>query len=170
MFTPFSRFLILILCIALSITGALLGIWPLLIVSTFISLFILWGYYTAGTVNLALAKMRKNEFEAASKLLDQIKNPDKLNKKNKANFYFIRGMIAHETDQFEDSKMCIKIALEIGMKQESDRAMALLAMTDMEMVSKNPSTAREYFMKIKNLKVSPGLMQPIRQMQEWLNI
>lgn len=170
MFTPFSRFLILILCVALSITGAILGVWPLLIVSSIVSLIILWGYYNVGTVSLALGKMRKNEFEEAEKLLDQIKNPDKLNKKNKANFYFIRGMIAHELDQFEESRTCIKQALDIGMKQESDRAMALLAMTDMEMVAKNTSAARQYFLQIKNLKVSPGLMQPIRQMQEWLNV
>lgn len=170
MFTPFSRFLILILCVGLSITGALLEIWSLLVGSTLISLFILWGYYNAGTVKLALGKMRKDAFEEADKLLDLIKNPDKLNKKNKAYFYFIRGMIAHENSKMEDAKTCIKEALDIGMKQESDRAMALLAMADIEMVDKNPTSARYYFVQIKNLKVSPSLMPPIRQMQEWLNV
>lgn len=170
MFTSFSRFLILIFCIILSVIGSIFGIWPLLIVSTIVSLVILWGYYNVGTVNLALAKMRRNEFEDAGKLLDEIKNPDRLNKKNKANYYFIRGMIAHEDNQFEDARMCIKLALETGMKQESDRAMALLAMTDMEMMEKKPVAAREYFLQLRNLKVSPGLMQPIRQMQEWLDV
>jgi len=170
MFTPFSRFLILILCVALSVTGAIFGIWTLLIISTLISLFILWGYYNVGTVYLALGKMRKNEFEQAEKLLEQIKNPDRLNKNYKSYFYFIRGIIAHEMDRFDEASTCLKEALRIGMKRESDRAMTLLALTDMEMVQKNETAARNYFLQIKNLKVSPSLMQPIRKMQEWLDV
>lgn len=170
MFTPFSRLLILILCVLLSVIGASFGIWTLLIFSTLISLVILWGYYNVGTVSLALAKMRKNDFKEAQKLLDQIKNENRLNTNNKANFFFIRGMIAHEEERFEESRTCLKEALAIGIKKESDKAMALLAMADLEMVEKNPDGARHYFLQIRNLKVNPSLMPPIRKMQEWLNI
>lgn len=170
MFTPFSRFLILILCVILSAIGAYLGIWTFLILSTFISLFILYGYYNVGTVFLALGKMRKNDFVKAATLLDQIKNPDRLNKNYRSYFYFIRGIIAHEEDQFLDSKTCLLEALSIGIKKESDRAMALLALTDMEMVNKNESQARNYFVQIKNLKVQQALMPHIRKMQEWLKV
>lgn len=170
MFTPFARLSLLVLCIILSTLGAIYNIWPLLIISTLFSILILWGYYRNGTVYLALNKTRKNQFEKATSLLDQIKNPDRLNKSNRSYYYFIRGIIAHEENQFEASKVCLQESLSIGIKNESDRAMALLALADMELVEKKTDAAKVYFLQLKNLKVNKALMPSIRKMQEWLGV
>jgi hypothetical protein len=170
MFTPFSRLLLLLLCVALSLLGAYLSLWPLLVFSTLCSIALLWGYYKIGTVPLALIKTRKNEFDKAEKILDLIQNPDRLNKKYKAYYYFIRGFIARERDQFEESKTCLDEVLAIGMKTETDRAMTLLALADMELLHQKEDSARVYFMQLKNLKVNASLMPSIRKMQEFLKV
>lgn len=170
MFTPFARLSLLVLCIILSTLGAIYNIWPLLIISTLFSILILWGYYRNGTVYLALNQTRKNQFEKATSLLDQIKNPDRLNKSNRSYYYFIRGIISHEENQFEASKVCLLESLSIGIKNESDRAMALLALADMELVEKKKDAAKVYFLQLKNLKVNKALMPSIRKMQEWLGV
>lgn len=170
MFTPLSRLLLLLLCVGISLLGAYLGLWPLLIFSTLCSIALLWGYYKIGTVPLALIKIRKNEFDKSEKILDLIQNPDRLNKKYKSYYYFIRGFIARERDQFTESKTCLDETLSIGMKRETDRAMTLLALADMELVNQNEASARNYFVQIKNLKVNASLMPSIRKMQEYLNV
>jgi len=170
MFSPFSRLLLLLLCVVLSLLGAYFSLWPLLIFSTLCSIALLWGYYKIGTVPLALIKARKNEFDKAEKVLDLIQNPDRLSKKYKAYYYFIRGFIARERDQFKESKTCLDEVLAIGMKMESDRAMTLLALADMELIDRHEERARAYFIQIKNLKVNASLMPSIRKMQEFLNV
>lgn len=170
MFSPLVRFILLILCAILSFIGAWLGVWPIFIITFSASFAVLWGYYKVGTVPLALARMRKDEFKETEKLIDQIQKPKYLNKRNKAYYYFISGMLTRENNQFNDSKQFLKQAIDSNKLKEPDKAMALLALSDMALVQKNKNVARDYFLQIKGMKVHPATMEAIRKMQEWLQV
>lgn len=170
MFSSLVRFILLIVCALVSILGAYLGFWPIFVITFVASFALLWGYYKAGTVPLALARLRKSEYKETEKLIDQIQRPQYLSKRNKAYFYFINGMLTRENDQFQESKPFLKQAIESGKLKEPDKAMALLALADMELVQKHQSAARDYFLQMKGMKVHPAMMDAIRKMQEWLEI
>lgn len=168
MFTPFSRLLLLLLLAIASVLAAVLGIWSLLICSTVLSFLLLWGYYRYATVRLALSRIRKEDYKEAERIIDYTTKPQSLNKGQKAYYFFVKGLIAREKDQYEEAYMMLEEALTTGIKQESDRAMAILALTDMALIQKHRNDAKEYFSKIKDLKVDPKLMPAIRKMQQWL--
>ncbi len=170
MFTPLSRFILLLLCAIASIIGAFFQIWTILILSTIFSLMLLIGYFKSSTVSLAYGRLKRNKFEEANTLLDHVKIPDRLTSRNRTNYYFIKGMIARENDSFTEAKQFLDQALALGIKNENDRAMTLLALADMELINKNEEQAKTYFMQIKNLKVAPSLMPTIRKMQSWLAV
>lgn len=170
MFTPVSRLILLLLCALLSIAGAYFGIWPILIFTLIASVGLLWGYYKKGSVLLALSRLRKNEFAEAEKMLDYIQRPELLSKTGKASYYFVSGFLAREKDMFREAKPFLQHALEIGLKDENDRAMTLLALADMELMFKQEEAARTYFLQMKGLKVHKSLMPEIRKMQEWLDV
>lgn len=170
MFSSSVRFILLILCALLSAVGAWMGFWPVFIFTFAASFALLWGYYKAGTVPLALARLRKNEYKAVEKLIDQIQKPDLLTKKNKAYYYFINGMLTREEDRFQEAKPFFERAIEIDALKEPDKAMALLALADMELVQKHKASAKEYFLQMKGMKVHPTMMDAVRKMQEWLEI
>jgi hypothetical protein len=170
MFTPLSRLILLLLCALLSLAGAYFGIWPVLIFTFIASVGLLWGYYKAGSVLLSLSRFRKNEFPEAEKMLDYIQRPELLSKANQANYYFISGFLAREKDMFREAKPFLQRALEIGLKNQNDRAMTLLALADMELMTKQEAEAKKYFLQMKGLKVHKSLMPEIRKMQEWLDV
>lgn len=160
----------MIICALLSVLGAWLNFWPIFILTFAGSVALVWGYYKTGTVPLALARLRKNEFKEAEKLIDQILKPNLLSAKNKAYYYFINGLLTREKDQFNESKPFLEQAIQIGRLKEPDKAMALLALSDMELVLKHKSTAREYFLQLRGMKVHPSMMESVRKMQEWLDV
>lgn len=119
---------------------------------------------------LALRQLKREDYKEAERIIDMNSQPDRLDKKDRAYYLFVKGFVAREKDQFEESKIFLEEALQGGIKNQSDIAMAILALTDMEMVKNNRKTAKAYFLQIKDLKVSKELMPSIRKMQEWLGI
>lgn len=170
MFTPFSRVLLLLLCAALSVVAAVFGLYSLLIITSIASFILLWGYFRKGSVQLALRRLRHEEYKEAEEVLEQTRQPERLEKQQKAYYLFVKGFIAREKDQYEEAKILLEESLNEGIRNQNDIAMALLALTDMEMVKNNKRRAREYFLQMKDLKVKPALMPSIRKMQEWLEV
>lgn len=168
MFTPFSRLLLLLLLAVASILAAVFGIWTLLILSAALSFLLLWGYFRYATVKLALSRIYKEDYEEAERIIDYTTKPQSLNRSQKAYYFFVKGFIAREKEQYQDAFMMLEEALAMGIKGESDRARAILALADMALVQKHKSDAKTYFSKIKDLKVDPKLMPAIRKMQQWL--
>lgn len=119
---------------------------------------------------LALRQLRKEDYKEAERVIDMNSHPDRLDKKDRAYYLFVKGFVAREKDQFEEAKIFLEEALQGGIKNQTDIAMAILALTDMEMVKHNKKAAKEYFLQIKDLKVSNELMPSVRKMQEWLNV
>lgn len=170
MFTPLSRILLLLICAGLSILAAVYNIWSLLIIATLASFLLLWGHFRKGSVKLALARLRAEEYAEAEKIIGQTTRPERLDRREKAYYLFIKGFIAREKDNFNEARIYLEECLNEGIRNQNDIAMALLALTDMEMIQKNKTRAKAYFVQMKDLKVKPELMPSIRKMQEWLGM
>ncbi|WP_118951067.1 hypothetical protein [Taibaiella helva] len=170
MFTPLSRIILLLVCAALSVVAAVFNIYSLLIIACLASAFLLWGYFRKGSVSLALARLRNEEYKEAEAIIEQTTRPEKLDKKQKAYYLFVKGFIAREKDHYEEARILLEESLNEGIRNQNDIAMALLALTDMEMVKNNKRQAVAYFTQMKGLKVKPSLMPDIRKMQEWLGM
>jgi len=170
MFTPFSRILLLLLCAGLSVAAAVWNIWSLLIITSVFSFILLWGYFRKGSVSLALARLRAEEYAEAEKIIEQTARPERLDKRQRAYYLFVKGFIAREKDQYNEACIFLEESLNEGIRNQNDIAMALLALTDMEMVRNNKAKARAYFSQMKGLKVKPSLMPSIRKMQAWLGV
>jgi len=166
MFTPVVRFILLIICGLLAVLFAYMSSVPLIILCSFFSVFLLWGYYKRGTVFLALSKLRKNEYEAAEKIIALTSYPDKLSRSQKGYYYFIRAFTEREKDNYPEAERLFLRALAEGLKTGHDKAMSLLALADLEMIKGNKDVARDYLSQMKDLKVHPSLMPSIRRMQE----
>jgi tetratricopeptide (TPR) repeat protein len=168
MFTPFSRIILLLVCAALSVLAAVFSIYSLLIIASIASVILLWGYFRKGSVALALSRLRAEDYAEAERILEYTTQPDRLDKKQKAYYLFVKGFIAREKNNFEEAIILLESALEEGIRNQNDKAMALLALTDIEMVRKHRGRAQAYFVQMRDLKVKPELMPSIRKMQEWL--
>lgn len=168
MFTPIVRFALLLLCLVLGIVAAVMGLKYLLFVMAIASLSLLWGYYKLGTVTLALRKLSANDLTAAQAIIDQTTRPERLVKGQRANYYFIKGFLAREKEDFKESSINFNEALKLGLKSAQYKAMSVLALADMALIDGDKPKAQSLFLQLKNLKVHQSLMPQIRQMQGYL--
>lgn len=168
MFTPLIRFTLLILCTIVAIIAALAGKMPIVVVATLCSISLLWGYYNVGTVYLALHKMRKAQYADSERILALTRKPEKLSKKRRAYYHYVAAYLAREKDDFKSAEHDFLIALDTGLSEEHDRAIALLALAEIEVIKGNKDKARTYLERMKGLRVKDSLLPQVRQMQQYL--
>jgi ATP/maltotriose-dependent transcriptional regulator MalT len=170
LFTPLIRFTLLLLCTIIAVIATLTGKMPIVIIATLCSLFLLWGYYSVGTVYLALHRLRKGNFEDAARIIELTRKPEKLSKTKKAYYYYIKAYIAREKDDFSTAKNLFNLAINEGLKEEHDRAIAYLALADIAVIQGDKDEARKCVEHMKGLKVREALMPEIRKMQQFLGV
>lgn len=168
MFTSFVRLLILAVCSGLSVFAAVYNIRTLLVLSAVASVTMLIGYFRASTIHLAIKAVLSEDFDKAERLLLQIRYPQRLSSKNKLYYLFCQGIVARGREDYPAAITALEDATTERLRPDQYQAMALLALTDIFMVQGDREKARYYFSKMKNLKVSPALLESVRKMQSWL--
>src|ERR1700748_2063538 len=99
MFTPLSRIILLIVCAILSAVAASFNLVSVLIITSIASFILLYGYFRKGSVMLALRQLRKEDYKEAERVVDLNTQPDRLDKKDRAYYLFIKGFVAREKAQ-----------------------------------------------------------------------
>lgn len=168
MFTPVPRFLLLILLAGLSVLFAYVSWVPLLLLTTLLSLFLLWDYLKRGTVPLAMSKVRKENYFMAEKILSFTQYPSRLQKRQQVYYNFAKGFIARDNDNFPEAESYLNLVKNANLKNEHDRAMVLLALADIAMIKKEKAKAKDLLLQMKDLKVDTSLMPAVRKMQQWV--
>lgn len=170
MFLPLQRLLILIIISIAAVFMAMSGKVSYLLIASLISLFILWDYIQRSTVPITMNFIYKNKFKEAAKAIKHVTNIKRLNKNNQAKYYLAIGLIAHHEDDYPTANENLEKALALPLKSDSDRAMAILALSDIAIIQKHYSEAKAVFQQLKDLKVNKSLMPSIQQMQQYLKI
>lgn len=169
MFSPLLRFLLLILCIGLSIVGAFLSSWSLLLISTVSSMALLWDYLRANTVKLALRRYYQLRYPEMKKLLEHIRHPQRLSKKNEAIYYFLKGVEALDEDRFEDAEIALLEALKRNLGKEILKTRAYLVLIDTSICLKKHKEAKEYLEEIRGKKIEKNLTKSLEKIQVYLS-
>ena len=108
---------------------------------------ILLTHFLFGNVSLAFGKLNKGQVDEAEDLLLQIKRPDWLLKRHRAYYYFTLGMIALQKKQSGFGEQHLKQALDLGLRTNTDNALAALNIAHVNFVKKNYKVAEEYRLK-----------------------
>lgn len=108
---------------------------------------ILLTHFLFGNVSLAFNKLNKGQVDEAEDLILQIKRPDWLLKRHRAYYYFVLGMIALQKKQKGFGEQHLKEALNIGLRSDTDNALAALNIAHANFVKKNYKVADEFRIK-----------------------
>lgn len=168
MFTPFVRFIILAICVCLSIAAAYYDIKSLLIMSAIVSLVILYGYFKVSTVFIAVRASLAGNMELTEKYLKFITQPDRLTKKNQLYYLFANGMLLRSRDEFVSAIQALGDVVDEKKLPIQYRNIALIALVDMYLVQKDKAKAKQYFDKINLSKVAKNLLPTVEKMRNWV--
>ena len=115
----------------------------------------------------AFYHLRKNDMQKAASTLNKIKHPDKLIKSQEAYYYYLNGLILSQT-QMNQSERFFKKALSIGLRTDTDKAVAKLNLAGLAMSRRKKREATTLITEAKKLDKHNMLDEQLKMMKQQL--
>jgi Tfp pilus assembly protein PilF len=94
--------------------------------------------------------LRKNKMEKAGVVLSNIKHPEKLINTQEAYFHYLNGLVLSQT-QMNKAERYFKRALSIGLRSNTDKAVAKLNLAGLAMSRRKKREATTLIAEVKKL-------------------
>lgn len=137
------------------------GIMLILLSSIFIFL-----YFKNEFILLAFLRLRKQDFEGATKWLNKIKNPEgALVKKQQGYFSYLHGIMVSQSNMNEAEKH-FKKAIALGLSMDHDLAMAKLNLAGIAFSKRRKQEAQKLLTEATKLDKQGMLTEQIKMMKQ----
>ena len=113
----------------------------------------------------AFYHLRKNDFAKAERTLNMIKHPEKLIKSQEAYYYYLNGLVLSQT-QMNQAERFFKKALSIGLRSNTDKAVAKLNLAGLALSRRRKREATTLLTEIKKLDKHNMLEDQIKMMKQ----
>ena len=115
----------------------------------------------------AFYHLRKNDMQKAASTLSKIKHPEKLIRSQEAYYYYLNGLILSQT-QMNQSEKFFKKALSIGLRTDTDKAVAKLNLAGLAMSRRKKREATTLITEAKKLDKHNMLDEQLKMMKQQL--
>ena len=115
----------------------------------------------------AFYHLRKNDMQKAASSLSKIKHPEKLIRSQEAYYYYLNGLILSQT-QMNQSERFFKKALSIGLRTDTDKAVAKLNLAGLAMSRRKKREATTLITEAKKLDKHNMLDEKLKIMKQQL--
>ena len=115
----------------------------------------------------AFYHLRKNDIQKAASTLNKIKHPEKLIRSQEAYFYYLNGLILSQT-QMNQSEKFFKKALSIGLRTDTDKAVAKLNLAGLAISRRKKREATTLITEAKKLDKHNMLGEQLKMMKQQL--
>jgi hypothetical protein len=141
------------------------GFWyalPLLLIG--IVFFV--SYILLGTVQTAAQLIEAQDLDGAEKRLNLTLNPNWLYVTNRAYYYIMKGSIAMQRGQESEAENLFKIAQNLKLPTDNERAMVQLQLAGIHLKKNNWNKVKTIMRKVKDYDVTePTIQSQIDQIQ-----
>ena len=115
----------------------------------------------------AFYHLKKNDMQKAASTLNKIKHPEKLVRSQEAYYYYLNGLILSQT-QMNQSERFFKKALSIGLRTDTDKAVAKLNLAGLAMSRRKKREATTLITEAKKLDKHNMLDEQLKMMKQQL--
>lgn len=109
--------------------------------------------------------LRKNDMQKAEAVLQKIKHPEKLIKSQEAYFNYLNGLVLSQT-QMNKAEKFFKRALNIGLRSDTDKAVAKLNLAGLAMSRRRKREATALLTEVKKLDKHNMLDDQLKMMKQ----
>lgn len=102
------------------------GYWGWGIVMILVTTIIVLTIFRNEWIILTVNQLRLQNMDKAAKYLSRIKQPEYLVKRQRAYYYYLKALTGRDKIKMQESEKLFRKALNIGLKQDYDKAMAKL--------------------------------------------
>ena len=126
----------------------------------------LFFYFKNEFILLAFLRLRKQDFEGATKWLRKIKNPESaLVRKQQGYYNYLHGIMVSQTNMNEAEKY-FKNAISLGLSMNHDLAMAKLNLSGIAFSKRRKQEAAKLLLEAQKLDKQGMLTEQIKMMKE----
>ena len=131
-----------------------------------LSLIFLFLYFKNEFILLAFLRLRKQDFDGASKWLNRIKNPEAaLVTKQQGYYHYLRGIMVSQTNMNEAEKR-FKKAISLGLNMDHDLAMAKLNLAGIALTKRRKQEAQKLLSEAEKLDKRNMLTDQIKMFKQ----
>jgi len=142
------------------------GSWGWGIVMMFVTAIVTLTIFRNEWILLTMVQLRQQNMEKATKYLNRIKQPQYLIKRQRAFYYYLKGITGREGLKLSETEKLYRKALNIGLKQDYDKAMAKLNIAAICMQTGRRREAETLLAESKKLDTKGMLTEHIKDLKK----
>lgn len=123
------------------------------------ALILMLTHFLFGSVVQAFQSLRKGNLSQARKLMTLNRKPEWLLPGHRAYYYFVSGMLALNDKQVAYGKQDLEKALNLGLRNEQDQAMATLNLAHACFTEELYTEARQHLHTARGFKVNDLMLK-----------
>jgi elongation factor P hydroxylase len=127
--------------------------------------YLIWSYVREGTVFLATQAFQRKDYAKTQSLLDQIKRPERLRKKRRNYYEFMRGNLALQSEDYQAAEHHFQIASRLPFRRSNDKAIILVHLANINLRKKDYERVRAYLEVVRKLEVTSRIAQIINRIE-----
>ena len=137
-------------------------------VSAFIAFaiaYLAWAHFRQGSVALAAKAYHNQDLEKAQKLLQEVRNPDRLARNRRGYYEFIMGNLELKKNNFAAAETHFQIASRFPLRNENDKGFVLVQLANLNLRKREFEKAQAYVDVAKDLKISSRVKDIIQKIE-----
>lgn len=142
------------------------GNWGWGITFIFVTALIVLFIFRNENILLAFNQIRLQNMDKASKYLNRIKQPQYLPKRQRAYYYYLRGMVGAQNAGMGETEKNFRKALSIGLRTGQDQAMAKMNLAAICMGSGRKREAQNLLKEARKLDKNDVLEDQIKMLKQ----
>ena len=146
------------------------GHWGWGITFLFVTAIIILSFFRNENMILALNQMRVGNTDKAKKYIDRITHPQFLPKKQHAYILFLKAVMGSQEMGFAKSEQMLRKALELGLRQPEDNAVARMHLAGICAQTGRKNEAVSLLAEAKKMDKNGMLKDQIKMMQQQLQM
>ena len=117
--------------------------------------FVLWSHFKHSSIVLASKYYQQGNYDLTERILGEVPNPDRLAKKRRGYYEFMKANIALKKEEFEKAEHHFQIASRFPLGGINDKAFVLIHLANLALRKKDKERSTAYIKRAKELAVTP---------------
>lgn len=151
MLTNRARYSVIGLFLILAIAAGIYHIYEIAALAVLVSLYMIWGYFRDGAIVLAARAYHEKNYVKTARLLDNTKTPDRLSKKRRGYYEFMRANIALQNGALADAERHFQIATVFPL-QKVQRISTYANLANLALMQNDAERTQAYIAQARKLE------------------
>ncbi|TDO23224.1 tetratricopeptide repeat protein [Pedobacter duraquae] len=127
---------------------------------------LVWSHFKQSSVVIASKQFKNGDYDRAEKSLQEVPNPDRLSKRRRGYYEFMKGSIALKREEYDEAERHFQIASRFPIGGKNDKAFVMIHLANLALRKKDKTRVMAYVAKAKELVTTPKATDIINRIEK----